>query len=303
MTLLKQIVLPPRQMPLANRPSALRSAVARLGRALSSLESSYKARSRRSDIAPTISDARPVASNANTATPPHRTRRATLVSRSSSSPRRRSSASSSQTRAPSSQTPRRGEKKKKQRRGPNTQHDVINGATLPEAIDRSVTIDDRSSIRTASSHHRPTTDFLGWRRLHFDEIVSLRVRQSIIIVIPTDVRLDDDRIKKKRKLFKKRLIGHIASGVNDLRRDEVLAHLNEHHGVERNDSTYIELVCSIKAYGERDELMADQNLEWHLGRGNSGMLVDLNEFPSDKSLQPQVWPTATCSRDQALGTS
>ena len=234
MTLLKQIVLPPRQTPLANRPSALRSAVARLGRALSSLESSYKARSRRSDIAPTISDARPVASNTNTATPPHSTRRATLVSRSLSSPRRRSSASSSQ-------TPRRGEKKKKQRRGPNTQHDVINGATLPEAIDRSVTIDDRSSIRTASSHHRPTTDFLGWRRLHFDEIVSLRVRQLIIIVIPTDVRLDDDRIKKKRKLFKKRLIGHIASGVNDLRRDEVLAHLNEHHGVERNDSTYIEL--------------------------------------------------------------
>ncbi len=162
MTLLKQIVLPPRPTPLANRPSALRSAYSRLGRALSSsLESSYKARSRRSGIAPTVSDTRPVASNANTATPPHRTRRATLVSRSSSSPRRRSSASSSQTRAPSSQTPRRGEKKKKQRRGPNTQHDVINGATLPEAIDRSVTIDNRSSLRSACSHHRPTTDFLG----------------------------------------------------------------------------------------------------------------------------------------------
>ena len=81
------------------------------------------------------------------------------------------------------------------------------------------------------------------------------------------------------------MIGHIASGVNDLRRDEVVAHLNEHHSVERNNYIYIELVCSVKAYGERDELMAGQNLEWHLGRGNSGMLVDLNEFPSDKSLQ------------------
>ena len=107
----------------------------------------------------------------------------------------------------------------------------------------------------------------------------------IIIVIPTDVRLDDDQLKKKRKLIKRRLIGHIASGVNDLRRDEVVSHLNEHHGVERNDSTYIELVCSVKAYGERDELMADQNLDWHLGKGNSGMLVDLNDFPSEKSLQ------------------
>ena len=279
MTLLKQIVRPPRQTPLANRPSALRSAVTRLGRSLSSsLESSYHARSsgRRSDLAPTISAARPAASNTTTTTPLHCTRRATLVSRSSSSPRRRSS-------APSSQTPRRGEKLKRQRRGHDTQHDVINGATLPDAID--VAIDDRSSRRTTSSHHRPTTDFLGWRRLHFDEIVSLRVRQSIIIVIPTDVRLDDDQLKKKRKLFKRRLIGHIASGVNDLRRDEVVSHLNEHHGVERNDSTYIELVCSVKAYGERDELMADQNLDWHLGKGNSGMLVDLNDFPSEKSLQ------------------
>jgi len=211
-------------------------------------------------------------------TPPNCTRRATLVTRSSSSPRRRSS-------LPSSQTPRRGEKQKRQRRGHNAQHDVINGATLPNAIDLSVAIDDRSTRRTLSSNHRRTTDFLGWRRLHFDEIVSVRVRQSIIVVIPTDVRSDDDLIKKQRKLFKRRLVGHIASGFNDLCRDEVVAHLNEHHGVERNDSIYIELVCSVKAYGERDELMAGQNLEWHLGRGNSGMLLDLNDFPSEKSLQ------------------
>ena len=83
----------------------------------------------------------------------------------------------------------------------------------------------------------------------------------------------------------RRLVEHIASGANDLRRDEVVAYLNQHHGVERNDSIYIELVCSVKAYGERDELMAGQNLEWHLGRGNSGMLLDLVDFPSEKSLQ------------------
>ena len=88
-----------------------------------------------------------------------------------------------------------------------------------------------------------------------------------------------------RKLFKRRLIGHIASGVNDLRREEVVSYLNENHGVHRNDSRYIELVCSVKAYGERDDLMADRNLEWHLGRGNSGMMLDLIDFPSDKSLQ------------------
>jgi hypothetical protein len=281
MTPLKQIVRPPRQTPLADRTSALRSATTRLGLALStSLESSTSARSsgRRSDLAPTISAVRPAASNPDMHTPPNCTRRATLVTRSSSSPCRRSS-------LPSSQTPRRGEKQKRQRRGHNAQHDVINGATLPNAIDLSVAIDDRSTRRTLSSNHRRTTDFLGWRRLHFDEIVSVRVRQSIIVVIPTDVRSDDDLIKKQRKLFKRRLVGHIASGFNDLCRDEVVAHLNEHHGVERNDSIYIELVCSVKAYGERDELMAGQNLEWHLGRGNSGMLLDLNDFPSEKSLQ------------------
>ena len=165
MTLLKQIVRPPRQTPLADRTSALRSATTRLGKALiSSLESSTYARSsgRRSDLAPTISAARPAASNADTHTPPHRTRRAALVSRSASSPRRRSSASSSQ-------TPRRGEKQKRQRRGHEAPHDVINGATLPDAIDLSVPIDDPSIRRVHNSNHRPTTDFLGWRRLHFDD--------------------------------------------------------------------------------------------------------------------------------------
>ena len=149
MTPLKQIVRPPRLTPLADRSRALRSAIIRLGLAIStSLESSAYARSsgRRSDLAPAISAAPPAASNPDTHTPPHCTRRATLVTRSSSSSRRRSS-------APSSQTPRRGEKKKKQRRVPN-EHDVINGATLPDAIDRSVPIDDRSIYRTLSSNHR-----------------------------------------------------------------------------------------------------------------------------------------------------
>ncbi len=196
MTPLKQAIIPPRQTPLADRTSALRSATTRLGQALStSLESSTYARSsgRRRDVAPTIPVARPAASNADTHTPPHCTRRATLVTRSLSSQRRRSS-------SPSSQTPRRGEKQKRQRRGHNAPHDVINGATLPDAIDLSVPIDDHFIRRALSSNHRPTTDFLGWRRLHFDEIVSVRVRQSIIVVIPTDVRSDHDLTKKKRKL-------------------------------------------------------------------------------------------------------
>ena len=192
MTPLKQIVRPPRQTPLANRPRAFRSAIIRLGLALStSFESSAYARSsgRRSDLGPATSSAPPAASNPDPHTPPNSTRRATLVTRSSSSSRRRSS-------APSSQTPRRGEKQKRQRRGPNAHDDVINSATLPNAIDRSIAIDDRSIRSTLSSNHRPTTDFLGWRRLHFEEMVAVRVRQSIIVVIPTDVRSDDDLIKK-----------------------------------------------------------------------------------------------------------
>ena len=100
MTPLKQIVRPPRQTPLADRTSALRSATIRLGLALStSLESSTSARSsgRRSDLAPTISAVRPAASNPDMHTPPNCTRRATLGTRSSSSPCRRSSLPSSQT--------------------------------------------------------------------------------------------------------------------------------------------------------------------------------------------------------------
>ena len=74
------------------------------------------------------------------------------------------------------------------------------------------------------------------------------------------------------------MIGHIASRLWDLRHDKVVQHLNDHHGIKRNDSTYIKLVCMVKAYGERDDLMADRNLGWHLGRGNSGMLLDLKDI-------------------------
>ena len=49
----------------------------------------------------------------------------------------------------------------------------------------------------------------------------------------------------------------------------------------------------VKAYGERDDLMADRNLGWHLGKGNSGMMLDLKDFPSRKSLQ--IKPTELSS--------
>ena len=118
-----------------------------------------------------------------------------------------------------------------------------------------------------------------------EEVVSLRKRQSLIVVVPTDVRSEDSELKKNRKQFKKRLVGHIASSHPNLRRDEVIGYLNEHHGITRNQSTYIELACVVKAYGERDDLMNDRNLDWHLGRGSSGPSFDLLDFPASKSLQ------------------
>ena len=152
---------------------------------------------------------------------------------------------------------------------------------LPDAIDDQLSIPSR----TLNTNHFPTTDVLGWRCLYFNEVMSLRVCQSIIVILPTDVRTEDYQIKKERKALKKRLIGHGALESWDLRHDEVVQHLNDHHGVERNDSIYIELICTVKAYGERDDLMADRNLGWHLGRGNSGMLLDLQDYPSQKSFQ------------------
>ena len=203
MTLLRQTILPPRQTPIADRTSVLRSAIIRLGHALSSSqESSTNARSRGS---PSNTSARPPASIGDTTTPSHGIRRATSFTRSSSSPRRRTSSVPPALRssAQSSQTPRRGEKTKRQRLGLG-HGDVINSATLPDAIDErfnrapfSNIIDDRTSHRqTINATNHFTTDFLGWRRLHFDEIVSIRVRQTIIIVIPTDVRSDNDQTKK-----------------------------------------------------------------------------------------------------------
>ena len=139
MTLLKQLVLPSRFTPPEDRRSVLRSAETRLGQSLSSLlESSNSAssRARKKRTTPNNSATRPPVSNDNFRTPPYRIRRPASFAASSPSPRLPHSTvpSTLRTNASSSCTPRRGEKIKKQRLG-HVHHDVINRATLPDAID------------------------------------------------------------------------------------------------------------------------------------------------------------------------
>ena len=43
----------------------------------------------------------------------------------------------------------------------------------------------------------PTTEFLGWRRLHVHEIVRLEVDTSVIIVIPSNQRDKPKHVKRR----------------------------------------------------------------------------------------------------------
>jgi len=169
---------------------------------------------------------------------------------------------------------------KKQRTG-HAQYDAINLSKSSEIEECSPSLAPHFA-GSSSTRSYPTTNFLGWRRLRIEEILALRICQSLIIVIPTEVRTEDIGLKKRRDI-KKRLVGHIASSCPDLRRDEVLDYLDEYNGIARNDSTYIELPCVVKAYGERDDLLAGINLKWHLGKGGSGILFDLLDYPNSKS--------------------
>ena len=85
-------------------------------------------------------------------------------------------------------TPRRGAKNKQQRTTPASSASVdINRWLLPDRIDA------EASQPPLFAYARPTTEFLGWRRLHLDEIVQVKEGMKLILIIPSDRRGEDQR--------------------------------------------------------------------------------------------------------------
>jgi len=111
--------------------------------------------------------------------------------------------------AVASKSPRKGAKSKRARRSssasvapppnptPNPTHDPPPYESAPLW---------QSEFR---STHRPTTEFMGWRRLHLSEIVRLREGARLIVVIPSDTRSEPKSLKIARGDFRGRVLGSV----------------------------------------------------------------------------------------------
>ena len=78
---------------------------------------------------------------------------------------------------------------------------------------------------------RPTTDFVGWRRLHLTETINLKRGEFFILVIPDDHKGDRHKDRAIRQKFLKRLFVHLKKTRPDLKRQSVLEHLRHNHGI------------------------------------------------------------------------
>ena len=166
---LMEIALDRDATPTARRDSALAGVVQRMTRFVNSLNGSVLASPRRSAAPPPARPPAPgeVATLAEASTPAARRTRAAAVTASNGSPRR-------------------GAKKKQQRLAAASDADVVSRWTLPASIDGCIDQAPspdpcRSPFR---SHGRPTTEFVGWRRLHLEEVVHLEKDDPFILVIP-----------------------------------------------------------------------------------------------------------------------
>ena len=175
------------------------------------------------------------------------------------------------------QSPRNRSKAKLQR----TSEGAIDTIELTSEDSRA-TIDSVSlntpnaNISTAQSwnHHikhgfgfqgRPTTDFLGWRRLHLHEVVRLNEGDFFIIVVPSTQRNEETDIKTARNNYKGRVLDAVIRSRLDIFSDDdntkqkrkrcALEYLEKNNGVERNSGTHIELPCLLKTYTKRDDYL------------------------------------------------
>jgi hypothetical protein len=107
---------------------------------------------------------------------------------------------------------------------------------------------------------KPSTEFMGWRRLTPNELLHLDVGSFFLLSIPPNSRLDDKDVVKLRTAFTKRL----TEAVIRCKRNEfpdngksvtnrAIDYLYLHNGLIRNGCQYIEIACVVKNYPHREE--------------------------------------------------
>ena len=154
----------------------------------------------------------------------------------------------------SAQTPRRGADSKRPRR----QRDLVNQHTV-NAITACAMPSSRDCITSPIEEptYSPTTEFLGWRRLHIEELLRLKSGVQYILIIPGYNRHRDSKeIKQCREAFYNRVLASsVKSNPEDfvgLSKFKKFAKarkiLNDSNGIKRNGCLALELPFTIVAF-------------------------------------------------------
>ena len=269
------------ETPVAHRSRALNGATSRMKRSLGSTFGcalSVRSQRRLKSIAPPSSI---IADAAGTPAVPRTRQRSATVTASRSS----NSAASNH------DTPRRGDKRKQARTDRSDHSDILQWM-LPSAIDAaseaamSDTTDAKWERSRAMGHGfmgRPSTEFLGWRRMHIEDVVGLDKGDFFILIVPVERSGDRDEEKALRNQFTKRMLAHVYSSYPDVPRDKLFETMKDRHGVKRDSKIFIELPCCVSAYPKRDLFENNQleksELSSVLAQGG-GLGVRLLDYPS-----------------------
>ena len=204
----------------------------------------------------------------------------------SPSPRRRRKGRSSQSNDSSiTRSPRKGRKSKQRRvTTTNTIDDppTIESAATPPPFDLTASTSD------FQSGVRPTTELMGWRRLHVHEITRLSTGDEIIIVIPATTKKTDGTTTTHRNNFLGRVMSTAIKSLSEhfhglpkKQRDaKALKMLRLSNGIKRNRLTYIKLPCTVTRYPHRRDYLNpdyspnDMRVEVNNGGGVSFRLRD-----------------------------
>ena len=141
-----------------------------------------------------------------------------------------------------------------------------------------------------------TTEFLGWRRLHLEEIVRLDVGQPFILIIPSNKQRGEDKhLQQQRDNLRLRMVSTLIESCSKEYKDVTSAlqrkkkayeQLESQNGIKRNGATYIELKCIVVNYPHkdeyRDEIYTVSEVERHVDQFG-GFNIRLLDYPCNDS--------------------
>jgi hypothetical protein len=139
-------------------------------------------------------------------------------------------------------------------------------------------------------HGKPSTEFMGWRRLTPAELLHLDVGSFFLLSIPPNSRHEDSDVIKLRKAFTKRVIEAVIrskrnefpdNGLSVERR--ALDYLHLHNGLIRNGFQYIEIPCVVKVYPHRYDYISNnlsqKDVCAHVAKGG-GIDIIILDYPN-----------------------